>query len=612
MRVLVVFTIHLIAFSVCAQSAKNVSLTEALSSYEESLDITFSYDAELLSIVDEKLLFEASDFNSFKQQLETNLPLKMVQIDDKYYTISSVETVYSLSVADSIDDTPILQEVGVQVLVNRAPIETIFENGKWVFNYKPDAASIVEVYSDGYVLSAISLGDLMNKKHLRVSLDLRTKYLNTVVIEDYITKGINLSPSEQHIKINVGDLPLLPGETDGDIFASIAALPGITIPDGRAGNLFIRGSETDQSLILFDNIPVYHRGHYYGTISPYNPKVVKNVEVYRSGFHPRLGDRVGGAIVINSDQPNETEDSQFGIGANTLFGTAYGKASLVMPRLLVNYDATKWMTLKGSTGLYNQYLSQVKNLEFGGGGFDNGLWSLADDESGFVISGTQSTLGAVMNFDQWVVDIEAFNKTANNITVYEERIINPNSIYFTMDQQTQGIDLLLKREISSEASVWMGYSYHNSKITLDTTDQVTYLSKYVQPHVWYVGGSYSKNRWKLSAGWKYSSGLNAKSLDIIYARVIYERMAARNPEMPPPNPFLGLENRYPNVYQLDTSASYSIPKSHERKWNASIGLSLINVLDQENLTDRAFRGQDGFVDRAAIGFAPNLMLLVEW
>lgn len=847
MRALVFCTIHLIALSICAQSTKKVSLTEALSSYEEALDITFSYDAELLSIVDEKLLFEGSNFSAFKQQLETDLSLKIVQVDDQYYTISSVETIYSIAVRDSIDNSPILDDLGVQVLVNRAPIETLFENGKWIFSYKPDIANVVEIYSEGFMPNVISISDLMHKRNLAVSLDLRTKYLKTIVIEDYITKGINLSPSEQHIKINVEDLPLLPGETDGDIFASIAALPGITTPDGRAGNLFIRGSETDQSLILFDNIPVYHRGHYYGTISPFNPKVVKDVKVYRSGFHPRLGDRVGGAIVINSDNSAASGDSKYGIGANTLFGTVYGKTPLskeigfsfgarrsysrefespkleaisesvfvatslvdargrlttklnvlfedyhgkltftpnknhelnlssiytntetnyapaivqnapprnvqnkfdnlgfnldwkatlsdqwasnfsatysdfdyqynidqaspppntffsknrlkdinlrqefsrsgqlldyqigldykwqevktedrniiqsdsslyhlnektdshsispffnldfygwnkwyfqlgirstyysaledfrVAPRLLVNYDLANWVTLKGSAGIYNQYLSQVKNLEFGGGGFDNGLWSLANNESGFIMNGSQSMAGIIMNLNNWVIDMEAFNKTANNITVYEDRVLNPRFTYFTMDQQTQGIDLLLKREISDEMSAWVGYSYHNSKITLDTTNQVTYLSKYVQPHVWNLGGSYSKNRWKLSAGWKYSSGLNAKSLDIIYAIVIYERMVARNPEMPPPNPFIGLEDRYPNVSQLDISASYSIPKSDDRKWNASIGLSLVNVLNQQNLTDRVFRGRDGFIDRNAIGFAPNLMVLVEW
>ena len=85
--------------------------------------------------------------------------------------------------------------------------------------------------------------------------------------------------------------------------------------------------------------------------------------------------------------------------------------------MLVNYDLTMNLTLKGSTGWYNQYLSQVKNLEFGGGGFDNELWTLANDLQGNVIHGQQSMIGAVYNKNEWIVDVEVFTKTANNITI---------------------------------------------------------------------------------------------------------------------------------------------------------------------------------------------------
>ncbi|MEQ9009207.1 MAG: TonB-dependent receptor plug domain-containing protein, partial [Ekhidna sp.] len=678
-------------------------------------------------------------------------------------------------------------------------------------------------------------------------LGLTTRRLNTVVVEDYLTKGINLMPSRQQIQIDVNDLPLLPGETDGDIFASIAALPGVTNPDGRAGNLFIRGSETDQTLILFDNIPVYHRGHYYGTISPYNPKIVDDVEVYRSGFHPRLGDRVGGAIVINSDDVGIS--SKYGVGANTLFGMAYGKFKLadnwsgavsirnsyprelkspkleeisesvfagtslvdkgglltnrvevsfsdyngklsyqinehnslrlsiihtfsdinflpvtppnllprsnensykntganlswnsdlgqgwdsnlsatfsnydfefqintlgpniepfhsdnsiddfnviqefskedtysnlqfgvdykwqnvstnyrnqlrdssiyqiretvtsntiapfanfeyygwkrwymqvgirgtyyselddysVSPRVLINYDLTDWATLKSSHGWYNQFLSQVKNLEYSSGGFDNELWVLADNESGFIIRGTQSMFGGIINANNWIFDVEGFHKKASDITIYEDRVLNPQSNFYTMDQETYGIDILLKKQLTEATSIWTGYSYHDSKITIDTTDQVTYKSKYVQPHVWYFGAAFKKNRWKVSGAWRYASGLNAYSLDIAYAESIFRAGSPDGeppPNPPPPNPFVDVPDRYPSVHSLDISSSYKIPETDQRKWSATFGLSIINALNQSNLTDRVYRSRDGFVDREAIGFAPNLMVIVEW
>lgn len=849
MRALVFLIVSLAFMSVHAQSASK-SFSDAIKEYEEALDITFSFDAELMQLMNGQAEFTSNDLSRFMIELETQFPLDIERIDDKYYTISAVETNYSVTVKDSLDGTPITESFGVQVVVNDAPVPTKFENGKWVFTYKPNYGDRINVFSQGYKSYPLSVKDLFNQKSLEVGLGLPTRRLNTVVVEDYLTKGINLMPSRQQIQIDVNDLPLLPGETDGDIFTSIAALPGITSPDGRAGNLLIRGSETDQTLILFDNIPVYHRGHYYGTISPYNPKIVDDVEVYRSGFHPKLGDRVGGAIVINSD--NASSSSRYGLGANTLFGMGYGKfrlsdklsgmlsirnsyprkykspklkaisesvfagTSLIgpgglltkrvevvfndyngklayqlndknsiglsalytfsdiqfmpvtppdvpgrsndnryeniganlswksrmgsgwkselnttfsrydfefmintlapdipsnrsnnsiedfnvvqefskestytnfqfgldykwqtvsvdyrnetpdndlveldksvssntiapfanfeyygwkrwylqagfrstyysalddysfSPRVLVNYDLTDWATLKSSHGWYNQFLSQVKNLEYSSGGFDNELWVIADDESGFIIRGTQSMFGAVINSNNWIFDIEAFHKTANDITIYEDRNLNPEDDFYTMDQETYGVDLLLKKQLSEATSVWMGYSYHDSKIQIDTTDQITYKSKYVQPHVWYLGGAFKKNRWKISAGWRYASGLNAYSLDIAYAESIFRAgpppgAPPRPPGAPPPpNPFEDVPDRYPSVHSLDLSASYKIPQTDQRKWSASFGISIVNALNQTNLTDRVYRSRDGFVDREAVGFAPNLMVIVEW
>lgn len=839
------FSIGAVLFIYSVSGQGMVSLRDALQHYENELSVQFSYDTELLDLVSDEAKFTTTDINEFIVQVSEALPLAIQAVDEKYFTIRTVETTYTITVSDSEDGLALPPEMGVTVLVNGAPIKSTYSDNAWSFNYKPSANDEVQVFTPGFDPQIISVEELLNGKSFNKSMEISTVQLSTLTVEDYLTKGINIDPSKQSITVKVSDLPLLPGETDGDIFASIAALPGVTTPDGRAGNLFIRGSETDQTLILFDNIPIYHRGHYYGTISPYNPKVISNVEVYRSGFHPRLGDRVGGAIVINSGASN-SDKHKIGVGANTLFGMGYAQTTSsnnkfgisigarhsypssfqspkleaisesvfaatglvnqdgeltsdldvlfkdfngkvtwkpnaknqlsvstiytnsdveyvvrpsdgestpeensfrnsginadwffdmnnqwqsklsatysvytydnltegisdlwsinqlkdgnirqefsnnrpkrsyqfgldykwqevfidyngrlrrtgepfafkdnthatsfspfvnweyfgwkkwfmqvgvrstyydrlndfrVAPRLLVNYEMTDWMTLKGSTGLYNQYLSQVKNLEFSSGGFDNELWTLADNKRGNIIHGTQSMGGVLFHDKKWILDIEYFHKTANNITVYENRTFDNNSIYFTMDQLTYGIDVLLKRQLTDNASMWVGYSFNDSEIKLDTTDQVTYESKYVQPSVWYIGSSFYKNRWKLSGAYKYGSGLNAQSLDIIYAQVLRDRMIANlPPEAPPPtdDPFADLPERYPNVHMLDISASYRIPQTDQRKWSASFGLSLLNVLNQENLTDRVFRGQQGFLDRYAVGFAPNLMVIVEW
>ena len=822
------------------------SLLQSIQRLELEHDVHFSYDPDLINGVSELFTLKPLTLDSFIHLVSTKHPFRVNKVGDAYYSLVTREAQFSLSLSDGLDDSKIPEEIDVYVLLNGSQLVSSRTGNEVTFSYKPILSDTLEIYALGFDRKRIPVTDLFTGLQKAVSLPMSTISLKGLTIQDYLTKGIDMEPSSQSIRVKVSDLPLIPGETDGDIFASIAALPGITTPDGRAGNLFIRGSETDQTLVLFDNIPMYHRGHYYGTISPYNPKMVDNVRVFRSGFDAGIGDRVGGAVLIESSQ-NVQDKSIYGAGANSLFSMAYAKMAIspsfslsiggrhswgenasspklnaisesifdataadgpdgnylgngqvlfrdyhlranaqlsdksriavsgiytnthvtidpiispegeaveqsgffnigasasweydlsqkwksttglivskydfrnatdvniadhpmliaenilkdfgirqnvekqltngalsfgmdlkwqevafdyrdinqpmqplvvisqadrantfagyashslnwkkwfvnyglrasyydrlqdwrIAPRVLLNFEPWTGWVLKSSYGNYNQFLSQIRNLEFGSGGFDNELWRLADGKEVEVMSGRQFMGGFVYHTKKAVLDVEYFVKDVQNITLYEERRLSIPGDYFSLDQVTYGVDVMLKRSIGKSTSMWLGYSFHDSKIQLDTAQQFTYQSKFVQSHVLYLGSSVVKERWKLSAGWRFGTGLNSQSLDIVYAEVLFHRNNQNLPpgQEPPPSPFEGRSSRYNAMHFLDISASYLISKTDSRKWNASLGLSLINLLNQKNLTDQVFRGRQGFIDRYAVGFAPNLMLIIEW
>ena len=205
-----------------AQSS-SANFSKTIAHYEETLGITFSFDADLLKLADSRS-FELNDLVSFIEEVQSQFPLKITKIDESYYTVSAVENSYRLVVYDSLEGSPLNEVYEVQVIVNDAPISTEFEDGNWMFKYKPYPKDIIKIFSLGFEPFELSAKDLFNQQNLEISLGLPTTRLNTVVVEDYLTKGINLMPSSQSIQIDVNDLPLLPGETDGDIFASLSAL----------------------------------------------------------------------------------------------------------------------------------------------------------------------------------------------------------------------------------------------------------------------------------------------------------------------------------------------------------------------------------------------------
>ena len=119
----------------------------------------------------------------------------------------------------------------------------------------------------------------------------------------------------------------LPGWGDNDIFRMIQLMPGVHSTDESAANLNIRGGSPDQNLILWDGIPMYHTGHFFGMFSAFNPYAVSEIDVYRSGYGARFGGRVSGLVDIRA-KPEELDSLEAGFGLNLINFHSYLKAPL--------------------------------------------------------------------------------------------------------------------------------------------------------------------------------------------------------------------------------------------------------------------------------------------
>lgn len=148
-----------------------------------------------------------------------------------------------------------------------------------------------------------------------------------VVVTEYLTAGFDQNKKDGSITMDPKKLGILPGLTEPDVLQSLQLLPGISSPTESASNLHIRGGTPDQNLILYDGIKIYHQGHLFGMISPFNPYIVESVDIFRSGTKAQFGDRISGVIDINSLQDVPDEFSG-GAGANFLHTDAYIKTPL--------------------------------------------------------------------------------------------------------------------------------------------------------------------------------------------------------------------------------------------------------------------------------------------
>lgn len=284
----------------CAQDNSHIHLIDYFNILESKYSVTFSMDAK--EIAKEYISTKDTTHSSLEDALEKlkkNTRFQFEQIER--YILVSISTQYDQDFClILVDSTSLsLKNVLVKSLKSTQYYQVSDLNGKVSFKANSKSGDTLIIDHLGYKKTYVPISDLSSNCTTIVLYE-NVVLLDEITIQRYITEGTKAIISDNSLQISPNELALLPGQTGGDILQSIAALPGISSPNSKAGNLYIRGSSTDQTLVYFDNIPVYSKGHYFGTLSPFNQQVVEDVTIYRSGSHPKIGGRIGGVIEIET------------------------------------------------------------------------------------------------------------------------------------------------------------------------------------------------------------------------------------------------------------------------------------------------------------------------
>jgi hypothetical protein len=155
--------------------------------------------------------------------------------------------------------------------------------------------------------------------------------LDKIIINSYLTKGISKNKNASY-QISPLSLGILPGLTEPDVLESIQLLPGVVSPNETASGFLVRGGKMDQNRLIWDGINMYHKGHLFGMISPFNPNATKKVNFINKGSNPRYGERV--SSVISMTTTHKIEDTfKAQIGINGINGDAHIEMPIINDKL---------------------------------------------------------------------------------------------------------------------------------------------------------------------------------------------------------------------------------------------------------------------------------------
>lgn len=106
--------------------------------------------------------------------------------------------------------------------------------------------------------------------------------------------------------VRPGEIELIPTpDVSGDLAGYLTTMPGVVSTGDRGGQLFIRGGEPTQNLVLLDGMLVYQPFHLVGFYSAFPSDLISNTDVYAGGYGGRFGGWLSSVIDVSARSGNK-------------------------------------------------------------------------------------------------------------------------------------------------------------------------------------------------------------------------------------------------------------------------------------------------------------------
>lgn len=305
-----------------SQAQEKVKLVDLITKLETRFDVKFSYSVEEVNAI---LVAQPSETDTLKdiiQHLNNTTVLNFKFLNGRYITVSTIDKSIDICgvLISGVDNQPLF---GASVVILNSSKGVITSDSGSFEIEGVGVNEIIQISFLGFktlIFQAIELRKGQdNCKTILVPE--QSEVLNQILISKFLTTGLQKTTDGSTV-LNTEKFGALPGLTEPDILQSIQALPGVESVNESIANINVRGGTNDQNLILWDNIKMYHSGHFFGLISAYNPYLTNKVVVTKNGTSSEFSDGVSSTINMFTKDEVGAEFSG-GFGANLIHADAF-------------------------------------------------------------------------------------------------------------------------------------------------------------------------------------------------------------------------------------------------------------------------------------------------
>ncbi|WP_218599590.1 carboxypeptidase-like regulatory domain-containing protein [Polaribacter sp. NJDZ03] len=275
------------------------------------------------------------------------------------------------------------------------------------------------------------------------------------------------------------------------------------------------------------------------------------------------------------------------------------------PRIFMQINVLPKFWLNSSFEVKQQNISKLLEFDTIDFGLENQLWALSNNEEIPLLESNQLTFGALYSANNFTIDVDLYRRKIKGLTTLTTGFDSFIQEIYTGEAVTIGLDLLIKKTWHN-FDTWVSYNTGSSSFTFSELNEGEEFSgNFDVSHSFYWSNNFKYKSFTFSTGFSYrvgipfsSSGGQDDNFGII-----------RN----------GInDDRLPNYHRLDFSSTYDFRLN--KKVKAKIGLSLLNIYNQENILKREYESKrtTGFNDvlvkndTKSQGFTPNFFFRVSF
>ena len=329
------------------------SLKSVLIELERQYGVRFSYDPNEIKGLKVSSQVKSSNLEQDLRELLQSTNLLFEKVEGQYYVIKKASSKFiQLQINDGESGTPLpfatirQQNTSLGIVTNESGIaRLVMPNPK---------GAVLEVIYLGFEEFEIGLDSLENKSSLTIDLSPEPLDLNDFEVKEYLNAGIAADPKANSFKILPQEMEILPGLSERDVLLSAQIISGVNSNDESASGINVRGSSRDNTLLYWNNVPIYHTAHYFGSISSFIPSSIGVLDVYKNYIPVKYGGASAGLISLESR--NQVDRSfKAEVSLNMTHGDAFVKTPFLGNKGSVMFAARRSYNDIIPTWTYNSY-----------------------------------------------------------------------------------------------------------------------------------------------------------------------------------------------------------------------------------------------------------------